>query len=320
MTSPNSTFTEMVSTTLREHPKEITDNVSRHNALYRRLMKRGKLKTIDGGYEIVRPLDYAENSTYQRYSGYDQLNPQASDVISAAKYDWKQAAVHVVASGLELRQNSGKARLIDLAAARTKNAMRTLANNFSIDLYSAGSLTNQIGGLAAIITTDGTGTIGGINSSTYAFWANQFQSYSTQTTTTVQSNMETLWLACVRGTDAPDMCVLEKTLYQKYWGSLTANQRYTKQDGAANVGFSGGENALQFNTADVFFEGTSAGITTKYGYFLNTDYIEVVAHKDANMTTLDEKVSVNQDAVVVPIIFQGNLVCSNRALQGLIYG
>ena len=69
MPSPNSTFTEMVSTTLRHHPSQISDNVSANNALYARLRKQGRIKEINGGYEIVRPLDYAENSTYQRYSG-----------------------------------------------------------------------------------------------------------------------------------------------------------------------------------------------------------------------------------------------------------
>ena len=63
MASPNATFTELVTTTLRNHPNEISDNVSTHNALYRRLKEKGQIKTISGGYEIVRPLDYAENAT-----------------------------------------------------------------------------------------------------------------------------------------------------------------------------------------------------------------------------------------------------------------
>src|SRR6185437_7056536 len=91
MASPNSTFTEIVTTTLRNHPNEIADNISKHNALYRRLQSRGKLETLDGGYAIVRPLDYAANSTYQRYSGYDTLDVSASDVLSAASFSWQQA-------------------------------------------------------------------------------------------------------------------------------------------------------------------------------------------------------------------------------------
>ena len=151
MASPNSTFTEIITTSLREHRKELADNVSNHNALLMRINKRGRKRTIDGGYEIVEPLDYAENSTYQRYSGYDVLNVSASDVLSAAKFDWKQSAVHITASGLELRQNAGKNRLINLASSRLKNGMRTAdcfqSNLAAIDtraLVNTGNLTNGI--------------------------------------------------------------------------------------------------------------------------------------------------------------------------------
>ena len=107
MTSPSSVFTELVTSTLRNHPSEIADNVSQNNALWRYLKRKGKIDLEDGGYEIVRNLDYANNSTYQRYSGYDTLNIGQTQVLTAAKYDWMQAAVNVTASGRELRMNSG---------------------------------------------------------------------------------------------------------------------------------------------------------------------------------------------------------------------
>ena len=316
MASPNSAFTEMVSATLRNHPAEIADNVSSHNALFARLRKRGKLKVVGGGYEIVRPLDYAENSTYQRYSGYEQLNVQASDVISSARYDWKQAAVHVTASGLEVRQNSGKERIIDLAAARARNAMRTMANNLSVDLYSLGTADGgkQIGGLQQIITQDGTGTVGGIDASTYTFWKNKFKDLAGAVAGDIGGKMNDLWMDLVRGTDKPDMIVSSNELYSLYWDGLTDLQRYASDDKEATMGFT----TLKFQTADVFHDGGS-GIPANTMYFLNTDYLELVAHRDANMTTLDDKVSINQDAVVIPIIFQGNLCCSNRSLQGVAF-
>jgi hypothetical protein len=182
-----------------------------------RLKSKGQIKKLDGGYEIVRPLDYAENSTFQRYSGYDTLNISASDVLSAAKYDWMQAAVHVVASGRELRMNSGSNQIIDLAKSRLKNAMRTAANNMSVDLYSDGALTNQMGGLKNIITTDGTGTVGGIVSGTYTWWKNQFQEMTGTDgwTSPPSRDMNTLWLLCVRGTDKPDLIVSTNDLYSR---------------------------------------------------------------------------------------------------------
>jgi hypothetical protein len=75
--------------------------------------------------------------------------------------------------------------------------------------------------------------------------------------------------------------------------------------------------SLKYKKADVMFDGGS-GIPTAHAYFLNTDFLEMVVHQDANMTEVAEKTSINQDAVVIPIIWQGNLCCSNRALQGVM--
>jgi hypothetical protein len=317
MASPNSTFTEMVTTTLRNHPTEVADNVSKHNALYRRLKTGGKIKKLSGGYEIVRPLDYAENATFQRYSGYDALNINASDVLSAAKYDWVQSAIHVTASGREMRMNSGKEQLIDLAAARTRNAMRTAANNMSTDLYSSGSLTNQMGGLAKIITATTGGTVGGISSTTHTWWECQSLEMSgAGTYPDIKPEMMELWLSCVRGNDRPQLIVATNDLYAAYWNALTALQRYNDNVSEATLGFQ----ALKFQDADVIFDSNATNFTTtgEKMFFINTDYLELVVHRDANWTTLDEKMSVNQDAVVIPIIWQGQFTCSNRSVQGVL--
>jgi hypothetical protein len=318
MASPNATFTEIVTTTLREHPAEIADNVSNHNALYRRLKSKGQLRKLDGGYEIVCPLDYAENSTYQRYSGFDVLNISASDVLSAAKYDWCQAAIHVVASGRELRMNSGKNQIVSLAKSRLKNAIRTASNNMSVDIYSDGALTNQMGGLAHQITADGTGTVGGIVAGTYTWWKNQFLEITgtnAWTKSNIKGYMNTLWLSTVRGTDKTDLIVSTNDFYSAYWESLQDLQRFASADGTAKAGF----DSLKYVTADVVHDlNSNFTATGEKMYYLNTDYIEVVVHEDANWNQMDDKVSTNQDGVVIPILFMGNVICSNRARQGIL--
>jgi hypothetical protein len=314
MASPNSTFTEMVTTSLRNHSRKLVDNVTDHNGLLRKLKENGNIQTKSGGYEIVFPLEYAENGTYQRYAGYDELDVAASDVFSAAKFDWAQVAIHVTASGREIRMNNGPEQMIDLVKARVKNAMNTAANNFSVDMYGSGALTNQIGGLGHIVTSDGTGTVGGINSQNYAFWANQF--YENPVTgfavASVGASLNTLWLRTVRGNDKPDLIVMSNDLYAIYEASLQANQRYMKSD-KASLGFS----ELQYKTADVIFDSnTNFGTTAEVGYFLNTKYLYIVQHSEAQWTQDDDKVPVNQDAVVIPIYWMGNMVCTNRSLQG----
>lgn len=311
------TFTELVSTTYRNHSKEIADNVSTHNALFRRMTEKGRIRLEDGGLSIVQPLDYAENSTYQRYSGYDVLNVAASDVISAAEFPWRQVSVNVAASGLEIRTNSGANRIINFVKAKIKNAQRTMANGLSDDLYSDGTASNQMNGLQAIIADAGTGTVGGINSSTFSFWQNQVRDASDQSVTVSAATIEAgmmlpLWLATTRGNDTPDLIVMDPVYFAYYEASQSSLKRYAPSDDGK-----GGMISMKYKTADVFFDSTASGVPASHMYFINTDFLELVAHQDANMEIMPELRSVNQDAIVIPILFQGNLVVSNRARQGV---
>lgn len=313
MPTPSSVFTEMVTTTLRNTATDVVDNVSKNNALLRRLKSRGNIKTESGGYEIQIPLEYAENSTYQRFSGYDLLNVGASDVLTSAKFDWQQIALHVTASGRELKLNNGKEAMIKLVKARVKNAKNTAANNLSIDIYSDGSLTNQIGGLSTLIQSAGTGTVGGINSTTFTFWKNKFQEMAgTNVYTSVRQDMNKLWLQLVRGDDKTDLIVSTHDVYAAYEDTLQSLQRYASAESAA-AGFE----SLKFKTADIVFDdNTNFGTTSETMYFLNTKYLYLVQHAEAQWTQDDEKKPVNQDAVVIPLYWMGNMCVSNRALQG----
>jgi len=325
MASPN--LTEIITTTLRQRSKKIADNVTNSNALLMRLSERGRARPADGGRTIVEELDYAENATFLYYTGYEAWNIAPSDVISAAEYDWKQAVVVVSISGLEGDvQNSGPSAVLNLLEARITNAERTMKNNLSTGVYSngAGNGGKQVTGLQAIVadaTTTGqtgVGTVGGINASTpgYGFWANQVLDLSassiTISATTIQQAMQLLWLQCIRGSDKPDLIVADSTYFQFFWSSLTAIQRINAP-GAGRAGF----DSLAFATADVFFDGDS-GLPAAHMYFLNTDYLAWRSHPSRNMTPLPSRNSINQDASVVPLVWAGNLTCSNRSLQGVL--
>lgn len=321
MASPNSVFTELVTTTFRKHSKDIKDNLSKNNALLRRIYKKGNYRREDGGLTIVQMLDYASNNTYQRYSDWDLLNISQSDVISAAEFQWRQIAINVVASGRELRINSGDSRITSLAKARLKNAFRTWKNNFSVDLYSDGTLTNQINGLQALVSDAGTGTVGGIDSSAWPFWQNTVQSAAaplqggsavTVGASTIEGQiMLPLWLALVRGDDKPDLIISSNDYYSYFESSQTSIKRYVDDD-MANAGFM----TLKYHSADVVFDGGS-GIPAAHMYFLNTDYLELVVHKDADMDVMEDMRPINQDGSVTPILWMGNLVVGNRKLQGV---
>jgi hypothetical protein len=285
------------------------------------MAEKGRIRIEDGGLSIVQPLEYATNSTYQRYSGYDTLNINAVDVITAAEYAWKQVAVNVAASGLELRSNMGDNRIVNFTKAKIRNARNSFKNGLSIDLYSDGTATNQIGGLQAAVADAGTGTYGQINSTTFPFWQNTVQSAAaplqggsaiTAGPTTIESLMLPTWIRLTRGGDTPDLIVMSDDYFTFFEQSQTSLKRYAPEDNGQ-----GGMISMKYKTADVFFD-SSGGIPAAHAYFLNTDFIDLVVHRDANMTMMDELRSVNQDAVVIPILWQGNVCLSNRSLQGVM--
>ena len=318
MASPNSTFTELVTSTFRKVRKDVKDNLSNRNALLKHIYKRGNYRTEDGGLTIVCPLDYAANSTYQRYSDWDLLNISASDVISAAEYQWRQIAINIVASGREKRINSGESKIFSLAKSKMKNAIRTFNNSFSSDLYSAGSAANQINGLQALVSDLGTGTVGGIDSSAFTFWKNTIfdcsdQGVTASATTIENSMLLPTWLSIDRGPDdCPDLIVMDNIYYQYFEASQTSIKRYMDASNA-----DAGLVSLKYKGADVYYDGNS-GIPSSRAYLLNTNYFELVVHKDADLEVVEGQRPINQDGEVIPILWMGNLTLSNRKQQAVI--
>ena len=317
MASPN--LSEIITTTLRNRSGELADNVSKGNALLAKLKEKGAWKPASGR-SIVQELDYAENGTFMYYSGGEVLNIAASDVLSAAEFDWKQAACAVTATGLEIDvQNVGKEQVIDLLEARIKNAQRTMRNNICNGCYSdgTGSGGKQIGGLQLLVAdSPATGTVGGINRANFSFWRNQVYDATTDggaatTASNIQAYWNAMWLECVRGTDKPDLILTGSAYYTLFWSSLQSIQRITDP----KMGQAGFQNVM-FNTAPVVYE-DNTGMPAQRAYFLNTDYIHFRYAAKRLFKPLERVQSINQDAIAQLITFAGNMTLSNASLQGV---
>lgn len=319
MAFPN--ITDIVTTTIESRSGVIADNVTKNNALLTRLKEKGKIKKICGGSIIYQELSYAENGNFGWYSGYDLLPVAAQDVLSAAQYSLKQAAVPVIVSGLEKLQNAGKEQMLDLVESRMEVAEATMENKMAEGLYSDGTGYGgkQLTGLqAAIIAVPTTGTYGGIDRATWTFWRNQVSTGGALTAANVQGRMNGLWASMVRGKDKPDLILFDVNCWSAFVESLQPLQRFTNPK-LAELGF---EN-LKFMGADVVLDGGLGGFCpSDTGYFLNTNYLFYRPHRDRDMVPLspNSRAPVNQDAEVSILAWAGQLTCSNMSLQGFFDG
>ena len=325
MSFANPNISDIMATTIEARSKKIADNVTNNNALLKRLESKGRIKPVSGGTYIMEELSFAENSNAGWYSGYDILPTGISDVISAAQYDWKQAAVPVVISGLEMLQNSGKEAMIDLMESRLSVAEATLANLICGGLYSDGTAAGgkQIDGLNAAIPVDPTAApYGGIDGATFTFWQNAVSDQTAANgldSTKIQGYWNALWSSLVRGQDRPDLIMADSTVWNTYIASLQAQQRFTNTQ-SADAGFM----SVKFMDSDVVLDGgiyngnNGSGAQAGTAYFLNTNYIRYRPHKNRNMVPLspNRRYSTNQDAEVQIIGWAGNLTTSGRQFQG----
>ena len=331
MAFANSAVSDIIATTIQQRSGKLADNVTNNDAGLYTMKEKGNVRPFGGGNVILEEIMYNDTATNttNSYSGYETINVGANSPISAAQFSIAQYASSVVISGLEVLQNSSKEAIIDLMEGRVKVAEAQLMNRIAADLYGNGTGNGgkNLTGFGAALTTDGTGTYGGIARASWPFWSNQFYRAVTDggaatTAANIQQYMTTVSLRCVRGKNRVDTIISDSTYYALYVNSLQAIQRVTDEKmagaGFSNLMFYGGGTSAKVvldggigsntysNDANSAYTGNAAGM-----WGLNTDFIFFRPHRDRNFVPIGgERQAVNQDAVVKLIGFAGNVTSS----------
>lgn len=322
-------LSDIISTTIQSRSASLADNVTKNNALLMKMRERGNVKPFSGGNVILEEIMYNDANTLNAgsYSGYDTIDITPNSPISAAQFDIKQYAAAVSISGLEMLQNAGKEQIIDLLEGRIQVAEAQLMNQISAGLYSDGTGNGgkDIVGLAAAISTSpGSGTYGGINRLTWSFWRNVAFDATTDggaaaTSVNIQGYMNRVAVQLVRGTDRPDLIVADNNYYRAYLESLQAIQRIGSTD-SGGAGFTSLKYFGAGFNCDVFLDGGIGGSSpANRMYFINTKYLKFRPHRDRNFTAIGgDRQSVNQDAIVRLMGWAGALTCSGAQFQGIL--
>lgn len=317
----NASFTDIIATSLQGYSGVLADNVTKHNALLKQIDSKGN-NNVATGRTIVQELEYETNTNVMWYSGAEQFAIEQQETFSAAEYQYKQLVGSVVITGLEEIQNSGREAVHNLLKSRMKNLDKSLRNEMATAIYNAGTESSgkEIGGLQMLVADVPTNTVGGIagtvtNAAGANWWKNYVYDFSTNAVTasssTIQHAMNLAWINTIRGADKPDIIVADSTYYLYYWESLQAQQRFTDDKGAG-AGFT---NIVYHGNVPVVYDDQCPA---SHMYFLNTDYLFMRPAKGRSFKPLPDKTSVNQDALVMPVVWAGNMTINNRARQAVI--
>ena len=301
----NSNFDNLLTTTLANYRKTLTDNVFTARPLTYTLMEKGRIRMLNGGTKIVEPLIYGLNDTVGSYSGYDSIALTPQTGISAAEFEWRQYAASISISGIEEAKNNGDAEIINLLEAKIMQAEESMREGYNTMFFGdgTGNSSKDWNGLGNLVESGN--TVGGIDSNTYTWW----KSYEENTSTALTlAQMATAYNSVSVGNDHPDTLLTTQTLFEKYEALLQPNLRYTDTK-TADAGFQN----LLFKAAPVMYD---TGCTAGVFYFLNSKYITLVGHSDKWFSQTSFISPEDTDARYALIMCYGNLTVRNRAKQG----
>jgi hypothetical protein len=308
----------MINSTFKRTSPMIADAVMDNVALYKWLESKGKVQKLSGGLKVTEQLIISENSNFAWQAPESATTAARVDMLNSAEYDWKYLYGNIVVTGAELRNNSAPHDFQRLLKALIIGAESTMTNLLDEGLFNNTStgIALSLVGLPEQITADGTGTVGGIATTSYDNWKNQFVASSLTLTAATSAEflaaMTEMYNKTTFGSKQTDLIISDATFRAKYEASCQEQKRFvTANAKAADLGFQ----AYDFNGAAFIFDPNCPANTA---YFLNCDYINFYVHKDANMKLTGKAKSEGNDKYLWMMLLQCALTLSSRKHQGVL--
>ena len=322
-TSTTETWDAAWTLTMRAKRKELTDNFFDAYPTLDMFRSGGALVTDNGGKEIQADLMYSGNSA-QYFSGYDVLNTDAVDGITAAFYPFRYAAVPITINYTEEMENRKSDSAMKLLAAKTEQSMLTLRDQINSSIYSAQTGKAPLGLQDIVADAPGSSptTLGGITVSSNTWWKNKTNNATADTSFVTINNthfyegmlrMSTTWNDVSEGNEQPTNIFTTNAIYADFEEIFegTGYQRLSSKDAPGVDG-----RLPSFRGIPVQYDRDCG---TGRMYFLNTKYLKMHMQAGMNFAKTPFKEPSNQMAKVGFIVVGLQITTNNRRRQGVIY-
>ena len=308
------------------HPKvakKISDNITQQIPVIYLLNKIGHKEYETGGYNYVFPV-LKEFPLVQGYTGLTVLDAQEADPVTSAIYERKQLTVPIMLSGTKMLQNSGSdetaivnyiAAQIEIAEEAMKDAMAGSTRGIMSSLNET-DFTGITGLQTFLPSTQTSGLVGNLDRAVYSWWRAQTSSCSASFGLNGLSTLRSLFVNTFRGDEAPSVVVMTLKTYVNYQTAMQGTLTYNVPSPKTQFGDIGFEHMFLNGAVclpDYYIPANTA-------YMLNLKYLKLIVHQERDMAIRDFIAPENQDGLLGRIYWAGNLVCTNLARQGVMWG
>lgn len=222
------------------------------------------------GVQIEETLDYRRNPAgVIQATDLQPLSLAKTEVFDAAQYDIAEIVEPITWSNKDEVQNPTLNQKIALVKNLITNAIDS--HDDLLEQAAMGATTNGFLGLQTLITTAGTGTVGGIDSGTYPFWRNVTVGYTDDTD--IEAALTSAWNSASKGSRSkmkPSLLVADGATNALFEGTQQGLQRYGGQD------FKAGAKSIMFKTAPFIF--SQYGTTSVFMF--NTKSLRIRVSKE----------------------------------------
>jgi hypothetical protein len=306
------TFDQLLATTLDEHGRDAFDNIFNGIPLVKHLMMNGRIKWDGSGATYRVPVKYATSTASGWTSGFKKVNTTPQNFIGEAVYQMKKAYASVTYSFDETDQNRGTNALLNIVDEKIQQAKDTIMDNIATALFATSVATDTMNSL--VTTVDSTGTVGGIDQSSYSWWAGYENSSVGSFAAGGLSAMDTAWNTVSKGKTSgqPTIVVTSQTIFQYLQNALRAHgmDYYAKKRDL-------GVPEVMYNGVSVIWDAKCPSGTM---FMLNARSLGLAVDGTKNLKTTEFVKPADQLAKTGQIYTRIQLICGERRAQAKLSG
>jgi len=288
---------------------KIINNIYLSSALAYRLLRKPKKWTGGPKYEV--PISFAKNTNAEAYAGTTQLTVAQVEEVTKTSFSPRQYNVAVKLTGIELAENQGGPKVLNLVKEKMQLAESSLKDLFGTDII-ADQAGVKLDGFGLIMKATGS-TYGDLAPADVTTWesssgsAGKYGGPDSSTTSLTKLVLQKHYNSCKVDNDKPTLLVTTDDIFAGIESTIIMPLMRYSDPKMAQLGFDN----FKYKSCVVI---TDSHVAAGDLYMLNENhlYFAVFPNMNFKFIPFSKGIPHDYDFQVAHIRWYGNLICDQR--------